>query len=265
MSVSNMKNEGMKSTEKLSPYSAPALSRGLRILEFLSSSAMSKTTQEIATELGRNRNEVFRMIAVLEIEDYLCKGADGIGYILSGKLLELGLTTPKISDILEAITPLATELTLNTGAPCHLALPSRDEMIVLKRWEPKFGLSINVPVATRRSLEITASGIVMLCSMSPAELALTISSIQERYSNFSVQDLEPYQSELKRNGVLQFNSKLMDGVVDLSVLLISQGGQLHGALTVPYANNTTCDTSIEEISNMLKSVSQRISKMLIRP
>jgi DNA-binding IclR family transcriptional regulator len=109
--------------------------------------------------------------------------------------------------------------------------------------------------------------------MSPAELALTISSIQERYSNFSVQDLEPHQSELKRNGVLQFNSKLMDGVVDLSVPLISQGGQLHGALTVPYANNTTCDTSIEVISNTfievisntLKSVSQRISKMLIKP
>jgi DNA-binding IclR family transcriptional regulator len=137
-------------------------------------------------------------------------------------------------------------------------------MIVIKRWEPKLRLSINVPVATRRGLEITGSGIVMLCSMAPAELDSSLALINARYSSFKLRDLEPYRKRLKANGVLRFDSKLMDGVIDLSVPLTSKDGQLHGALTVPYANNTTCDANIEDISSALLQIAHKISNMLIR-
>ena len=250
--------------KKSSAYSAPALSRGLQILEILSTKSDPMTTHEIASELGRNRNEIFRVIAVLEAEGYLKKGHEGIGYALSGKLLMLGLSSPEILDIFDAVSPLAAELSATLGAPCHLALPSQDEMIVIKRWEPKLRLSINVPVATRRALEITGSGIVMLCSMTPAELDSSLDLIKARSSSFRLKDLEPYKKKLKANGVLLFDSKLMDGVVDLSVPLTSKGGQLHGALTCPYANNATCDANIEEISNALFQIANKISNMLIR-
>lgn len=247
-----------------SSYSAPALTRGLKILEIVSKAPEALSTQDIAAELGRNRNEVFRMIAVLEAEGFLEKAGAGYGYVTTSKLLEMGLNAPVIKDILEFVSPMADEFSARTGAPCQLVLPSGDEMVVMKRWEPPLRMSISVPIGSRRPLEDSASGIVMLCAMNPFLYSETETRIQKRNPDFSVQDLAPYRDSLSQNGVLRFNSRFMAGVVDLSVPLVSLGGQLHGALTVPYANNTTCEASVEQIEAELLKIRNSIATSMLR-
>jgi DNA-binding IclR family transcriptional regulator len=247
-----------------SSYSAPALTRGLKILEIVSKAPAPLSTQDIAAELGLNRNEVFRMIAVLEAEGFLEKAGAGFGYVTTSKLLEMGLNSPKIKDILEAISPMADRFAHRTGAPCQLVLPSGDEMIVMKRWEPPLRMSISVPIGSRRPLEDSASGIVMLCVMNPFLFSETEARIRQRNPDFRADELEEYRASLAQDGVLRFNSRFMDGVVDLSVPLVSLGGQLHGALTVPYANNTTCEADIEEIEAELLKIRQTIATSMLR-
>ncbi|MBO9475221.1 MULTISPECIES: IclR family transcriptional regulator [unclassified Shimia] len=247
-----------------SSYSAPALTRGLKILEIVSKAPTPLSTQEIAAELGRNRNEVFRMIAVLEAEGFLEKSGAGFGYVTTSKLLEMGLNSPRIKDILEAISPMADQFSHLTGAPCQLVLASGDEMVVMKRWEPPLRMSISVPIGSRRPLEDSASGIVMLCAMNPFLFSETEARILQRNPDFQAKDLDAYRSELSQNGVLRFNSRFMEGIVDLSVPLVSLGGQLHGALTVPYANNATCEAAMEEIEAELLKIRNSIATSLLR-
>ena len=47
---------------KLQKYSAPALEKGLDILEFLSLSDVSPTLSQLAQGIGRSKNEIFRMV-----------------------------------------------------------------------------------------------------------------------------------------------------------------------------------------------------------
>ena len=260
----NLLVDGANEKPAKSTYSAPALTKGLRIMELLGSSAEALTTHQIATALGYTRNEIFRFIALLEFEGYIAKDDSGQGYVLSGKLLELGLQDPKVSDIFELVSPLADQLTKQSGAPCHLAFPSQDEIFIVRRWEPKDRLSVSVPVGTRRAMELTASGLCMLISLTEADLKGVVNNIQQRNADFSMEEVNQQKAVFASKGYLTYDSRLMDSVVDLSVPLTSNSGDLYGALTVPYANNATCESSVEEVGKMLINICEHVSQRLIR-
>ena len=245
-------------------YSAPALTKGLRIMELLGNTVDALTTQQIATALGYTRNEIFRFIALLEIEGYIAKDDSGQGYVLSGKLLELGLQEPRVSDIFELVSPLAEKLTLESGAPCHLAFASQDEIFIVRRWEPQDRLSVSVPVGTRRAMEVTASGLSMLISLNEAELNSVVSDIQQRNPEFAIEEVHRQKAVFASEGYLTYESRLMEGVMDLSIPLVSNSGELYGALTVPYANNVTCESTVEEVGKMLIEICEHVSQRLIR-
>ena len=52
-------------------YSAPALEKGLDIIELLASMQRPMATREIADQLNRSKSEIFRMVFVLVARGYL--------------------------------------------------------------------------------------------------------------------------------------------------------------------------------------------------
>ena len=60
-------------------YQAPALAKGLEVLEFLSGQTEPYAVSELARALGRSRNEIYRMVVVLERSGYLWR-SDVIGF-----------------------------------------------------------------------------------------------------------------------------------------------------------------------------------------
>ena len=57
-------------------YSAPALEKGLDVLEILAAQPHSLSLQEIANRLQRTSNELFRMLDVLVRRGYLSRLPD---------------------------------------------------------------------------------------------------------------------------------------------------------------------------------------------
>jgi len=72
-------------------YSAPALDKGLDILEILAKTVMPMTMSEISDKAGRSRGEIFRMLQVLELRSYISRNGAGDGYVLTNKLFILGI------------------------------------------------------------------------------------------------------------------------------------------------------------------------------
>ncbi len=74
---------------KLQKYSAPALEKGLDILELLSHCSDGGLSQsEVAEGVGRSKNEIFRMMVVLEERGYIKRSEDDT-FLLTSKLGEL--------------------------------------------------------------------------------------------------------------------------------------------------------------------------------
>ena len=83
-------------------YRAPALEKGLAVLELLAGARRPMSLNVISRHLKRSVSELFRMIQVLEFLGYLEISSSGEGYVLSNKLFALGMTRAPTRDLHDA-------------------------------------------------------------------------------------------------------------------------------------------------------------------
>nr|WP_321509935.1 helix-turn-helix domain-containing protein [uncultured Celeribacter sp.] len=79
-----------------SKYRAPALPKGLDILELLASEAEGRTQAETAKTLGRTTSEIFRMLMVLRDRSYVEPSEDDDRYYLTTRMFELAHRHPPV-------------------------------------------------------------------------------------------------------------------------------------------------------------------------
>src|SRR6218665_2210676 len=85
----------MTEAEELDKYRAPALDKGLDILELLASTEETLSQAEIAKSLDRSPNEIYRMLDRLVRRDYV-RRTSGDRYELTLKLFELAHARPPL-------------------------------------------------------------------------------------------------------------------------------------------------------------------------
>src|SRR5688500_8189480 len=86
-------------------YSAPALEKGLDVLELLASRDTPLTMSQIASELDRSVSELFRMVDALVRRGYLAPAESGDGFQLTNKLFALGVARAPARSLLEDALP----------------------------------------------------------------------------------------------------------------------------------------------------------------
>ena len=79
----------MKQKKQSKNYTAPALDKGLDILELLSENKEGLTQAEIANRLNKSVNEIYRMISTLRNREYVDFDQDEDRYNLSYKILNM--------------------------------------------------------------------------------------------------------------------------------------------------------------------------------
>lgn len=115
-------------------YSAPALEKGLDIVELLATTRHGLSLQEIARQLGRTPNELFRMVDVLVRRGFLARQADG-SYLLTLRLFELAHLHPPVDRMLEAALPHMQRLAQAIRQSNHLSVHHDRRLVVLARAE----------------------------------------------------------------------------------------------------------------------------------
>src|SRR5688572_10250842 len=90
-------------------YRAPALDKGLDILELLSSVDGGLTQAEISKKLGRSPNEFYRMLDRLVRRGYVTR-LDGDRFSLTLKLFGLGQLHAPVRRLVSFATPIMREL-----------------------------------------------------------------------------------------------------------------------------------------------------------
>src|SRR5580704_9846161 len=89
-------------------YSAPALEKGLDILELLCRVEVPLAQKDIAQQLGRTVGELYRMVACLVDRGYVANVDDK--YIVTTKLFELAHLNPPTHRLLTEAVPIMQRL-----------------------------------------------------------------------------------------------------------------------------------------------------------
>ena len=100
-------------------YRAPALEKGLDVLELLAARREPISMMQISTELDRSVSELFRMVQVLEFRGFVQMAESGNGYVLTDLLFALGMTRAPAKDLVDSAIPYMRGFAQKTNQSCH--------------------------------------------------------------------------------------------------------------------------------------------------
>jgi DNA-binding IclR family transcriptional regulator len=161
----------MASTKKIRqhPYSAPALDKGLDILETLSRAQGPLTINDLASQLNRTRNEIFRMLDNLLRRSYITRDPVSGAYGLTLRLYELAHNHSPVDQLLRASYVPMQNLAASIRESCHLSVLSRGMLVVIASTESPDPVRLSVEVGYRVVPLKTVSGLVLLAAIAEAE------------------------------------------------------------------------------------------------
>ena len=215
-----------------SKYRAPALEKGLDILELLSREESGLTTAEIARRLDRTVGEVFRMIVVLEARGYIAQGAsDRFG--LTSRLFEIAHRTPLIGRLTAVAQPVMRALTAAIHQSAHLTVLTGGSVLVIEQVNGPGNSHMVVQLGAAIELWRASSGRVILAFMEPHQRRRVI----ERFPPPDGADVAAVEAEIeaiRTAGYEVRESFVVRGVTNIAAPIIDHSGLPVAALTVPY-------------------------------
>lgn len=216
-------------------YRAPALEKGLDVLELLAAHRGGLTLAQISSALDRSSSELFRMVQVLEARGYVGRAADEDGLVLTNKLFALGMTRAPAKDLLEAALPAMRAASQEAGQSCHLAVASGDQMVVVARIEAPGDQGFSVRVGYRRKLVEATSGLVLYAFQPEAVRRRWAETLRGGVSDKTWKAFEVAAEQARGDGHVRAASYVTKAVIDLSVPVYGADG-VAAALTCPYVD-----------------------------
>lgn len=242
-------------------YRAPALDKGLDVLELICRARKPMTSGMITQELGRARGELFRMILALENRGYIEQAPDGSGYIPTSMLFTLAMEQAPTKTLLEHALPVMRLLSDKAEQSCHLATRTPGKIVIVARMEAAGLLGFSVRIGYRQPLQLTGSGTVLY--------AFQPQSIRERWEAefnpaLSEAELARFRrraDKVLRQGFDQHLSDVVPGITDLSAPVL-RGENAVAALTMPFVRKNPLKVSLEEAIVLVREAAREISSEL---
>ncbi len=243
-------------------YAAPALEKGLDILEALSASTDGYTLNELAQALDRNVNEIFRMVVTLQRRGYI-QADQNDRYTLTLTMFQLANRQQPIKTLVGSALPLLHELSERARQSCHLAIYQGGRVVVIaqvdspERWS--FGLKVGVVMG----LTDTSSGHVLLAYQDEVERTRMLSR-HIRVEGEQIMDpgqLFTLLKDVRRNGHSRMSSIQIQGVTNIAFPVRGMGGRVVAAINVPHIARIDGmpRPDIAQITDILADICGRLS------
>jgi len=243
-------------------YRAPALDKGLDILELLARDAGPKSIAEISAGIGRSRGEIFRMLQVLEERGYLVKGPGEVGYELTNRLFMLGMQQPPVRNVTETALPVMRELAQEIRQPCHLVAPSEEQIVVIAQIDAPADLGLVVRPGHRRPLAHSTSGLVLYAFQQADVQARWLALLERGDVPFSRAQFLRETRQVREQGYAMRASEAVVGVTDLSAPIMQLDHATH-ALTVPFIERRPALVNTARALRAVRASAERISQALL--
>ena len=218
--------------EELEKYRAPALDKGLDILELLATAETGMSQAEIAKALERTPNEIYRMLDRLVRRGYVMRTPSD-RYEVTLKLFELAHARPPLERLITQAMPVMRRFARAAQQACHLALYDRGALVVAAQVDGPGYWNVSIRVGSRIGLVNTGSGHVLLAFANREERRLMLDE-QDPPEKLTAL-LEDRLGRVRQQGYENMPSKQVTGVSNLSVPILGPMGRVLAVFTCPYS------------------------------
>lgn len=242
-------------------YTAPALEKGLDILEHLSNFDAGLSQTEIARDLNRSVSEIFRMLVVLQARGYIAQDPATDRYVLTTLMFEIAHRTPLIRRLTSAAAPLMRDLAHAINQSVHLAVLTDDSVLIAGQVDPPARHVMSVRLGTRVDVWRASSGRVMMAFAAESDLAEMFrrAPVPEGMTEAQIRaDL----GEIRQRGHEIVDSFMIRGVVNISAPIIDHTGHAIAALTVPHIQRLQDPVSFADCCTRTIAEAARLTRSL---
>ena len=247
--------------EKSVSYSAPALEKGLDIIELLSRQEVGLTQSEIARALGRTVSEIFRMLMVLKARGYVSQDPVSDRYGLTTFVFEIAHRIPTIGRLSAIAEPVMREMTRAIQQSAHLAVLGEGGVLVVAQSASPGNNNMSVRLGALIDTWRASSGRVILAYSDEETLGRLLRD--ERLPRGTTETrLREELAQIRAAGHEVRDSFVIRGIVNISAPVLDHSGRATAALTVPHIERLEDGVPFETCRRAVIEAAARISRSL---
>lgn len=182
--------------DSVGQYHVPALEKGLDVLELLADAPQGLTLKEIADQLDRNSQELFRVVWCLTARGYLLRD-EAQRLRISTKLFELGSRHSSDQALAARAMPHMQKFAEITGESCQLLIVVRERLLVIAAAESSASVRFGLRVGALIDLFNSITGLVA-AAFQPSERRRELAEQRRAYLK-SHRDLVPAMARSARD------------------------------------------------------------------
>ena len=259
----NLKETAQPLEQERRGYSAPALEKGLDILEMLCRSEHPLPQKVIAQRLNRSVGEIYRMLTCLVDRGYVSQ-VDDSSYAVTTRLFELAHINPPTHRLLLEAMPIMQRLAADLDQSCHLTVYSQGKQVVLAKVDNPSGMGFSLRAGSELDVLISASGRVLLAFQDEATRKLRIDAALQRNPDQADIQIDAVLQTILITGFESIPSVQVRGLYAVAYPILDTQGHAIAALTVPYAEriDQSDRKSIPEVTQALGVAARMLSERL---
>jgi len=241
-------------------YRAPALEKGLDVIELLAAEKSPLNLSAISQRLGRSSGELFRMLQVLEFKGFITTAENGSGYVLTNKLFALAMAQAPVRSLVETALPIMRKLSHDIGQSCHLTVASEDQIVVITRIERPGDLGFSVRIGYRREIARATSGLVLFAFQNDEVRRTWLKRC--RLKGEAADSFVERANAVRERGHHEANSDFVRGIVDLSAPIL-RGDIAIAALTIPFVHSNPLVMEMPQAVEFVRAAAKQISAEIV--
>jgi DNA-binding IclR family transcriptional regulator len=253
------KTSGLPKEAAKPAYSAPALEKGLDVLELLASLSEGVTPSQIAQRLGRSLQEVYRVVVALERRGYIRRAFGEESLVLSTKLHDLAYGYPPLRRLVETAQPVLSRLAVEAYQAVHLAVLDGLMIRVVAQVDSPAPLGFRLRIGTQNPAVRTASGRLLIAFQRPAVQEALFDAIGGASGEAGLGPLMRRIAAVHAHGYEIIEGEQLKGITDVSFPILDVEGYALAVLTMPFLSSAAESVPIETASRLLFDAAARIT------
>ena len=245
-------------------YSAPALEKGLDIIEALAGRAEGLTSKEISEAVGRPMGQLFRMLVVLQQRGYVGFRTNSDRYELTLKLFELANKLTPVRRLTLAAASVMKKLAREIKQSCHVVIYYSGKGHIVVQQDSPSARILSVRLGAEAPLMNTCSGHILLAFSDDDSRQEMLDSIPPHHGKPSILAVDEIVSRVRDAGFESISSAQIQGVQDIGYPVYDHSGQVVAALVVPflaYLDNSH-PVKLKEAQKLIAGAAADISRRL---
>ena len=195
--------------------------RALIILQHVAEAGKPISVTDLQRRMALPRPTLYRLVHTLVTQGYLQRDLDGHSFSPSALTRSLAVDLISTTRMRTVRLAVLRRLSEAIGETCNIAIPDRDGMQYLERYETSWPLRIQLPVGSKVPFDCTASGKVFLSSLRREQRQVLLRNLylsgQAMHGQPTTDRLEAEIRLSKQQGYAVDYEEFVDGMLAIAV------------------------------------------------